>query len=99
MSKFFPPQSFQWLEFQEVNNKIEDGTYFIGWNKEWIHPDFNNQGLRLCLKLMGRVESYYWSGCFDIHVKDEAPDVIEPDQTVMPTYIFQVNTQHLKELF
>lgn len=47
------------------------GVEVIGYSKEWVHPDFNPNGVRVCyVSEQGRFTSAYWSNSADEYITD-----------------------------
>ena len=61
----------RWVELHSSkNNQIKKVT-FIGYSKEWVHPDFNPDGLRECfVNGDNGITSARWSNDADQYITD-----------------------------
>lgn len=87
-----------WYNLSEIKIKIGDHIKYIGFNRDWIHPDFNPEGTRECFLYGDETEwlSAKWIDYHDSWIQDDSskPEYI----MILPTTKYLIKNNELQSI-
>lgn len=90
-----------WIVINESNKP--EGV-LLGFNKKWVHEDFNHEGVRLChwCDVSGWVSSYWnnYHDCYDTRISSEDNEsyVLDKKEDQVPTHYCKIEANSIINL-